>query len=99
MLFFTAPYTIITFPFLFAIMFGDFGHGIIMALFGGWMVWREKPLSAKKTDNEVSIILICLFLNDVDISHMHDTSSQKKKKICRRDGFLWSLEDDGLLLT
>ncbi|KAK3857278.1 hypothetical protein Pcinc_036459 [Petrolisthes cinctipes] len=48
-----APYTIITFPFLFAIMFGDFGHGIIMALFGAWMVWREKPLSAKKTDNEI----------------------------------------------
>ncbi|XP_063587186.1 V-type proton ATPase 116 kDa subunit a 1-like isoform X1 [Penaeus indicus] len=48
-----APYTIITFPFLFAIMFGDVGHGIIMALFGGWMVWREKPLSAKKTDNEI----------------------------------------------
>nr|XP_053639531.1 V-type proton ATPase 116 kDa subunit a 1-like isoform X5 [Cherax quadricarinatus] len=48
-----APFTIITFPFLFAIMFGDVGHGIIMALFGGWMVWREKPLSAKKTDNEI----------------------------------------------
>ncbi|XP_063858555.1 V-type proton ATPase 116 kDa subunit a 1-like isoform X1 [Scylla paramamosain] len=48
-----APYTIITFPFLFAIMFGDLGHGIIMALFGAWMVWREKPLSAKKTDNEI----------------------------------------------
>ncbi|KAK7075988.1 Unc-32p [Halocaridina rubra] len=48
-----APYTIITFPFLFAVMFGDLGHGIIMALFGAWMVWREKPLSAKKTDNEI----------------------------------------------
>ena len=51
----SAPYTIITFPFLFAIMFGDLGHGMIMALFGAWMVWREKPLSAKKTDNEVRI--------------------------------------------
>ncbi|KAL7645121.1 UNVERIFIED_CONTAM: hypothetical protein RMT77_003499 [Armadillidium vulgare] len=48
-----APYTIITFPFLFAIMFGDFGHGVVMALFGAWMVWKEKPLSAKKTDNEI----------------------------------------------
>jgi len=48
-----AVYTIITFPFLFAVMFGDFGHGIIMALFGGWMVWKEKPLSAKRVDNEI----------------------------------------------
>ncbi|ERL91208.1 V-type proton ATPase 116 kDa subunit a1 isoform X4 [Dendroctonus ponderosae] len=47
------PYTIITFPFLFAIMFGDFGHGTLMALFGVWMVMNEKPLAAKKSDNEI----------------------------------------------
>lgn len=50
----TAPYTIITFPFLFAVMFGDLGHGLLMTLFAGWMVLNEKPLQAKKTDNEVS---------------------------------------------
>ncbi|XP_043214096.1 V-type proton ATPase 116 kDa subunit a1-like isoform X3 [Amphibalanus amphitrite] len=51
-----APYTIITFPFLFAVMFGDFGHGALMALMAAWMVWKEKPLGAKKIDNEIASI-------------------------------------------
>lgn len=51
--FFAAPYTIITFPFLFAVMFGDLGHGAIMAAFGFWMCYKEKPLQAKKIDSEV----------------------------------------------
>lgn len=48
-----APYTIITFPFLFAVMFGDLGHGAIMTAFALWMVLKEKPLAAKKSDNEI----------------------------------------------
>ncbi|GFG28928.1 hypothetical protein Cfor_00334 [Coptotermes formosanus] len=48
-----APYTVITFPFLFAVMFGDLGHGLIMTAFAAWMVLREKPLAAKKSDSEI----------------------------------------------
>ncbi|XP_063377236.1 V-type proton ATPase 116 kDa subunit a 1 [Cydia fagiglandana] len=48
-----ALYTIITFPFLFAVMFGDLGHGAIMAMFGAWMVIKEVPLGAKKSKNEI----------------------------------------------
>ncbi|XP_050681117.1 V-type proton ATPase 116 kDa subunit a 1 isoform X4 [Leptidea sinapis] len=48
-----APYTIITFPFLFAVMFGDLGHGALMAVFGFWMCYKEKPLQAKKIDSEI----------------------------------------------
>ncbi|NP_001083384.1 ATPase H+ transporting V0 subunit a4 L homeolog [Xenopus laevis] len=47
------PYTIITFPFLFAVMFGDCGHGSVMLGFALWMVLNEKKLLASKTDNEI----------------------------------------------
>ncbi|KAM4822072.1 V-type proton ATPase 116 kDa subunit a 1 isoform X2 [Urocitellus parryii] len=48
-----APYNIITFPFLFAVMFGDFGHGILMTLFAVWMVLRESRILSQKNENEM----------------------------------------------
>ncbi|XP_061227927.1 V-type proton ATPase 116 kDa subunit a 4 isoform X2 [Neopsephotus bourkii] len=48
-----APYTIITFPFLFAVMFGDCGHGAVMLGFALWMVINEKTLLAQKSTNEI----------------------------------------------
>ncbi|KAF9684402.1 hypothetical protein SADUNF_Sadunf04G0114600 [Salix dunnii] len=41
-------YTIVTFPFLFAIMFGDWGHGICMLLAALVFIIREKKLSGQK---------------------------------------------------
>ncbi|XP_015272703.1 PREDICTED: V-type proton ATPase 116 kDa subunit a isoform 4, partial [Gekko japonicus] len=48
-----APYTVITFPFLFAVMFGDCGHGAVMLGFALWMVMNEKSLLAQKNDSEI----------------------------------------------
>ncbi|XP_042248721.1 V-type proton ATPase 116 kDa subunit a isoform X1 [Thunnus thynnus] len=48
-----APYTIITFPFLFAVMFGDLGHGMLMTCAALYLVLRESRLMAQKNDNEM----------------------------------------------
>ncbi|XP_065882276.1 V-type proton ATPase subunit a2-like [Euphorbia lathyris] len=41
-------YTIVTFPFLFAVMFGDWGHGICLLLATLFLILREKKLSSQK---------------------------------------------------
>lgn len=40
-------FTIITFPFLFAVMFGDWGHGICLLLGALYLVLNEKKLGSK----------------------------------------------------
>ncbi|XP_062299046.1 V-type proton ATPase 116 kDa subunit a isoform X2 [Scomber scombrus] len=48
-----APYTIITFPFLFAVMFGDMGHGVLMTSAALYLVIRESRILSQKSDNEM----------------------------------------------
>ncbi|KAL2892792.1 V-type proton ATPase subunit a2 [Bienertia sinuspersici] len=43
-----AVYTIITFPFLFAVMFGDWGHGICLLLATLYLIMKEKKFSSQK---------------------------------------------------
>lgn len=43
-----AVYTVITFPFLFAVMFGDWGHGICLLLGALFLIARESKLSTQK---------------------------------------------------
>ncbi|KAL1544162.1 V-type proton ATPase subunit a1, variant 2 [Salvia divinorum] len=42
-----AVYTVITFPFLFAVMFGDWGHGICLLLGALVLIAREKRLCSQ----------------------------------------------------
>merc|ERR1719285_658111 len=46
-------YTIATFPFLFAVMFGDAGHGVIMLTAALWMILAEKSLEPKRNVSEI----------------------------------------------
>ncbi|KAI3769710.1 hypothetical protein L6452_00823 [Arctium lappa] len=41
-------YTIVTFPFLFAVMFGDWGHGICLLLATLFLIFKEKKYSTQK---------------------------------------------------
>ncbi|KAI8468064.1 MAG: V-type ATPase, V0 complex, 116kDa subunit family [Monoraphidium minutum] len=45
-----AVYSIVTFPFLFAVMFGDFGHGLLMLSFAVYLVANEKKLMRQQLD-------------------------------------------------
>lgn len=45
-------FTVITFPFLFAVMFGDVGHGLLMMLTAASLILVEKRFK-KGTGNEI----------------------------------------------
>lgn len=43
-------YTIITFPFLFAVMFGDAGHALIVTIFATYLIMQEEKLAKVKEE-------------------------------------------------
>lgn len=45
--------TIVTFPFMFAIMFGDLGHGFIVFLISLYLIFNEKRFSAIRNKDEI----------------------------------------------
>ncbi|KAL6043534.1 V-type proton ATPase subunit a [Balamuthia mandrillaris] len=48
-------FTIVTFPFLFGIMFGDVGHGLLLLFFSAYLVWKEKTLSKVKLNEMIQM--------------------------------------------
>jgi V-type H+-transporting ATPase subunit a len=50
-----APFAVISFPFLFAVMFGDCGHAVLMLAFAIFLVLRERQLERMAETNDVSI--------------------------------------------
>uniref|UniRef100_A0A1I8G7K4 V-type proton ATPase subunit a n=1 Tax=Macrostomum lignano TaxID=282301 RepID=A0A1I8G7K4_9PLAT len=56
-----SPFAIVTFPFLFAVMYGDFGHGTLMFLAALWMVLREKQLAPTAKLSEIWATSVNIF--------------------------------------
>ena len=72
-----APFSIVTFPFLFAVMFGDCGHGLLMFLFALVLVIKEKSLAHMK-GGEVRMPLSAYkesrYCSMLDIQHVCDVA-------------------------
>ncbi|KAK6634657.1 hypothetical protein RUM43_012058 [Polyplax serrata] len=50
------PFTIVTFPFLFAIMFGDIGQGLVLIAFACVMILHEGKLPVKNLKSDIQMI-------------------------------------------
>jgi V-type H+-transporting ATPase subunit a len=48
-----ALFSIMTFPFLFGVMYGDVGHAVLLTLASAWMVWKEASLCKTAANNEI----------------------------------------------
>ena len=54
-------FAVITFPFLFAVMFGDIGHGSIITLAAVYMILNERRLARAGLDEITSMFFLCVF--------------------------------------
>ncbi|KAI8101512.1 hypothetical protein M9435_001618 [Picochlorum sp. BPE23] len=98
-----AVMTIVTFPFLFAVMFGDIGHGFLMLLFALWLVLSEKKLENQKLGDIVGmmfggryiILLMALFSIYVGMLYneffaMATTIFGPSKYVCAENENIWN---------
>ncbi|XP_060809699.1 V-type proton ATPase 116 kDa subunit a1-like [Amyelois transitella] len=46
-------FSVILFPFLFGVMFGDVGHGVLLFIYASWMINNEKKYLPRRTKNDV----------------------------------------------
>lgn len=49
-------FTIITFPYLFGVMYGDLGHGLILTLFAAFLIFMEKSWEGKPLNEIFAMI-------------------------------------------
>jgi len=54
-------FTIVTFPFLFGVMYGDFGHGIFLTLFATYLIYNEEKMLEQKKRGKMNEIMVMIF--------------------------------------
>eukprot|EP00462_Mataza_sp_D1_P024676 CAMPEP_0175144152 /NCGR_PEP_ID=MMETSP0087-20121206/13942_1 /TAXON_ID=136419 /ORGANISM="Unknown Unknown, Strain D1" /LENGTH=857 /DNA_ID=CAMNT_0016428527 /DNA_START=47 /DNA_END=2620 /DNA_ORIENTATION=- len=54
-------FTIVTFPFLFAVMYGDFGHGIFLFSFASFLIYKEDHFLEQKRKGKMNEIFVMVF--------------------------------------
>lgn len=74
MFFFVALFTVITFPFLFSVMFGDAGDAIIYIIFAGLLIAMEKKLMLRNN-------------KDVSLNGIENTRSATASESCDKVHF------------
>ncbi|CAG8450873.1 8094_t:CDS:10 [Ambispora leptoticha] len=89
-------FTIITFPFLFAVMFGDFGHGLLATMAAAYLILNEKKLERESLDEifemffggRYIILLMGIFSTYTGLIY-NDVFSQSM--VLATPGFEWDL--------
>jgi V-type H+-transporting ATPase subunit a len=54
-------FTVITFPFLFGVMYGDIGHGTLLTIFAAFLLYKEKQFLAQERRKQLNEIFSMAF--------------------------------------
>lgn len=54
-------FTVIMFPFLFGVMYGDIGHSACLVVFSLWLIWKERYLQSIYDSGKMNEIMVFAF--------------------------------------